>query len=306
MKAYGPFLVGLISLFLTACSSTNTDRIQTDPLKGDMFYLQTQFIMLDEEIDIYKNLPDSESRTQFQSDFWKRRDPDPYTEENEFKKEFEDRITYANRWFREPRRPQQGWDTERGRILLALGQPNKREWGSFVDSENYRLAGVRSTGSMERWEYLDYEMVLFFADESGFGDFRLLQPPAQLMSSMELAKSTYLMSQVERKNRITFHAVFRDDKLFVTVPVTRATFIPEDGKMKAKLAVSIVIYVDFRKQESKSEVLEILETEAEILKMKELEISIPLQLKEGRNLLDISVNDVLSKNAARRFLTLKK
>ena len=52
-----------------------------------------------------------------------KRDPDPYSQENEFRQEFYQRIEEANRFFRSEGIP--GWKTDRGRIYIFLGQPDK-------------------------------------------------------------------------------------------------------------------------------------------------------------------------------------
>ena len=79
---------GCVSLF----------RNSKDPY-FESFYEKTRLIMVDEEKKIYKSLPDSASRREFIREFWKIRDPDPSTEENENKIEFERRIAFANEWF---------------------------------------------------------------------------------------------------------------------------------------------------------------------------------------------------------------
>jgi len=63
----------------------------------ESFFEKTSLIMTDEEIKIYKCIPDKESKEEFIREFWQIRDPDLDTEENENKIEFERRIEYANR-----------------------------------------------------------------------------------------------------------------------------------------------------------------------------------------------------------------
>jgi GWxTD domain-containing protein len=54
------------------------------------------YIITDEERTAFKKLQTDEEREQFVEDFWKRRDPTPDTEENEYKEELYRRIAYAN------------------------------------------------------------------------------------------------------------------------------------------------------------------------------------------------------------------
>ena len=54
------------------------------------------YIITDEERQAFKRLQTDEEREQFVENFWKRRDPTPDTEENEYKEELYRRIAYAN------------------------------------------------------------------------------------------------------------------------------------------------------------------------------------------------------------------
>ena len=83
----------LLVLGMISCGLSR--EIELDPVSLD-FYETAQLIMTKQEKEIFKHLPDQESREEFISDFWAKRDPDPATEENEFKEEFFRRIEYAN------------------------------------------------------------------------------------------------------------------------------------------------------------------------------------------------------------------
>lgn len=273
----------------------------------DPFFDKTHLIMMKEEIEIYKNLQDQESRVIFQEDFWQRRDPDPFTEENEFKKEFEGRVSYANRWFRESRAIGRGWDTERGRILLVLGIPNKREWGNFVNSQAY-YDYIDPTGnrpkSLEVWYYDDYNLILAFADYQGFGDFRLATYPAQLGSDMELAKASYQIQGNLKGKRLTFDADYSDGKLTLAIPVNRINFESvQDNNMESKFLITVIIYQNFRKLDTQKREHLIREKESTFLNQKKWEISTPIPLEtQGKFLLDITLTDLKSNSSYRRFL----
>src|SRR5262249_17249089 len=53
-------------------------------------------ILTQAERDTWKKLKTDEEREKFIEDVWRSRDPNPDTEENEFKEEFYERIAYAN------------------------------------------------------------------------------------------------------------------------------------------------------------------------------------------------------------------
>jgi GWxTD domain-containing protein len=130
-----PFLTILV-LGLVSCSGSE-QKITLDPESRD-FYTYAQLIMTKVEKNIFNHLPDKEARKEFMADFWVKRDPDPDTKENEFKDEFYRRIEYANKRFREGT---PGWKTDRGRIYIYLGPPDKFE-------ETFTHSGIDSRGEI--------------------------------------------------------------------------------------------------------------------------------------------------------------
>jgi len=88
------------------------------------FLSKARYIISKQERKIFLNLPPSE-REAFIEEFWKKRDPDPYTEENEFKEQYLARIEMANRLFKGGGSP--GWLQDRGRIYILFGPPDRRD-----------------------------------------------------------------------------------------------------------------------------------------------------------------------------------
>lgn len=74
------------------------------------------YLITDQERKAFKALATDEERENFIEQFWRRRDPNPDTEENEFREQYYERIAYANEHFTSgiP-----GWKTDRGRIYIA-------------------------------------------------------------------------------------------------------------------------------------------------------------------------------------------
>jgi GWxTD domain-containing protein len=58
------------------------------------------YIITRAEKEAFDKLTTNEERENFIATFWQRRDPDPDTEENEYREEFYERISYANEHFR--------------------------------------------------------------------------------------------------------------------------------------------------------------------------------------------------------------
>lgn len=84
------------------------------------------YIITNKERDVYLQLESDRERNIFIDAFWKQRDPDPATEENEFKTEHYKRIEYVNLWYGRDV-PGAGWRTDMGRIYIILGQPKSEE-----------------------------------------------------------------------------------------------------------------------------------------------------------------------------------
>lgn len=142
-------------------------------LNNDVPYLIT-----DEEKKAFKALATDEERENFIEQFWRRRDPNPDTEENEFREQYYERIAYANEHFSSgiP-----GWKTDRGRIYIAWGKPDSIEshpTGGPYNRPSYEGGGDTTTYPFEIWFYRHLENVgdgleIEFVDPTGTGEYRL-------------------------------------------------------------------------------------------------------------------------------------
>lgn len=100
-----------------------------------------RYLLSESEYERYGRLETDESRDAFVQRFWYRLDPDPATPENEFRERFSARCTEAATRFAE--RGRSGWRTDRGRVYLALGEPDTIE----------RLPGDPESIGRELWTY---------------------------------------------------------------------------------------------------------------------------------------------------------
>jgi GWxTD domain-containing protein len=90
-----------------------------------VFLSQARYLVTKEEREAFLKLPPSE-RQDFKAEFWRKRDPTPETEENEFKDQYFQRIEEANQLSKsEGAGP--GWIQDRGRIYILLGRLSNRE-----------------------------------------------------------------------------------------------------------------------------------------------------------------------------------
>jgi len=121
VKKAALILLPLAIVWLAACASYRLER-SLDPESRE-FLSKVRYIITKQERKTFINLPFPE-RKPFMDEFWKKRDPDPTTEENEFKEEYFKRIDTANSLFRGGG---PGWLQDRGRIYILLGPPSERE-----------------------------------------------------------------------------------------------------------------------------------------------------------------------------------
>jgi GWxTD domain-containing protein len=148
-------------------------KVYEDWVKKDVAYIITP-----EEKKAFKQLKTDEERENFIENFWRRRDPNPDTEENEYREEYYERIAYANENFASgiP-----GWMTDRGRIYITWGKPDSIEShpsGGSYDRPSYEGGGTTTTYPFEIWFYRHLDGVgdgieIEFVDPTGTGEYRI-------------------------------------------------------------------------------------------------------------------------------------
>jgi GWxTD domain-containing protein len=136
------------------------------------------YIITKDEKKAFYSLKTDEERENFIENFWRRRDPNPDTEENEYREEYYERIAYANEHFTSgiP-----GWKTDRGRTYIAWGKPDSIEShpsGGSYDRPSYEGGGSTTTYPFEVWFYRHLDGVgdgleIEFVDPTGTGEYRL-------------------------------------------------------------------------------------------------------------------------------------
>jgi GWxTD domain-containing protein len=140
------------------------------------------YVITDEERKAFKKLATDDERERFIEEFWRRRDPDPDTDENEFKEEYYERIAYTNEHFASG---MPGWKSDRGRIWIMYGKPDEREthpMGGNYDRPSYEGGGNTTTYPFEIWFYRHLPGVgsgveIEFVDPTGSGEYRIARNP---------------------------------------------------------------------------------------------------------------------------------
>lgn len=136
-------------------------------LTEDVTYIITPL-----EKAVFLELENAKERDLFIDAFWKNRDPNPNTPENEFKIEHYKRMQYATLHFGKGT-PTKGWRTEMGRIYIILGMPNSIERYEN-DTEIYPTI-VWFYQGFAKYGLPDAFSVVFFK-KYGAGDYLLYSP----------------------------------------------------------------------------------------------------------------------------------
>lgn len=134
------------------------------------------------ERSVFQSLKTEEDRGRFIESFWKTRDPDLRTAQNEYRMEYYRRISFAQKNLG-------GTRSDRGRIYLILGEPTSKE--SFIGSERVVDA--------ELWAYsgegrpgLPLVFNLIFFKPGNSGDYRLFHPGMD--TAMDVISPAYAYS----------------------------------------------------------------------------------------------------------------
>jgi GWxTD domain-containing protein len=154
-------------------------KIKREPKKAYVEWIKDHDLILTQsERDAWKKLDNDDERDKFIEDIWRSRDPDPDTQENEFKEQFYERIAYANEHFSSGK---PGRLTDRGRIYIKFGKPDSvesRPAGGIYERESWEGGGSTTTYPFERWFYryipnVRSGVTLEFVDPTGSGEYRL-------------------------------------------------------------------------------------------------------------------------------------
>ncbi len=150
-------LLLLTGLSVSAQAPKNIKGVYQHWLDEDVIYL-----IAPEERLTFLALNTDEEREHFIEQFWRRRDPNPQTEENEFREQYYLRIAHANMTFGFGKTA--GWKTDRGRIYIIYGAPDEVEQQGLAETWQYHYRPVfRGDAKFQ------------FVDLNRTGEFRLRQ-----------------------------------------------------------------------------------------------------------------------------------
>lgn len=149
--------------------SCSGDKLASDQNFRTWVKQDVAAIISDREAQAFAKLTRFEDKMTFVEAFWLRRDPDPDTQVNEYKEEFCDRIKKTDSFASGI----QGWRTDRGRIVIWFGEPDRIESGA-ADLEGF--PGVK----FERWTFdhvlgIGEKIEITFVDPTESNEYRFLK-----------------------------------------------------------------------------------------------------------------------------------
>jgi len=131
----------------------------------DEYFSKSAYAATEDEKKSFKSLKTVDGKKNFLNSFWKKRDADPVTEENEFRNEYFKRIEYADKSFSSLIN-KKGYKSDRGRVFVTYGKPSEiSRYPNSDDSYPYEVWYYESMEGMSTFVFVDY---------SGFSDYRLI------------------------------------------------------------------------------------------------------------------------------------
>lgn len=268
------FLFLLGSFFLISCSSYRLQK-NLDPVSRE-FVSKVRYIITKKERKVFLSLPESE-RKAFIEEFWKSRDPDPDTEENEYKEEYFKRIEEANHLFKEG---SPGWLQDRGRVYILLGPPWERH--TFPRGVNFY------DKPEEIWYYGWY--VIRFMDHDWSGEYRLVPDSSWQISELNRAQMVLKPKGSDANYPFEFDLKVKkmaenEVVVLVDVPYKNIWLEEKNGRLKASLKLTLEIFDSSEKktwEHKKNYPIDLTDEELEAIIVKDYSIEIRAELAPGK------------------------
>ncbi len=187
------------------------------------------------EREVFSRLRSDADRDKFIGFFWRQRDPYPDTTDNEFFKEYMERVHFADQNFgRESAK--RGSQTERGYFYLLLGKPLERQF----------FTTFSQVWPMELWYYrgaaeygLPPYFYLIFYQPQGIGDYRLYSPGVEGPETLVIPSMT---ARVLTRGRA--HQVLRD--ISSELAGASLSYLPGEQNLQAGVFSSTSIIASIR------------------------------------------------------------
>jgi len=309
INSSGRYLTRLFLVVLTVvlslepgipCAAANPKSTKMAPHIQE-FYNYARYLFTKNERKIFRNLTTNEARERFIENFWEIRDPTPFTANNEFKLEMEQRYDYVSKYLKEG--PIPGWETDRGRIYLLLGAP------SALQEDNL------NRGAYIQWYYDEYNVYIRFIDYNNSGIFKMDLTTVSLALLDVLDNRKYFIVNKEGKINLEplnieldYDSKTRELQVELRTKNLHYEEVPgNSAEMIAKIKVDLVVYLpnkadDFSKY---SRVMSVKVPKEKLLeKNATISLAVPLELPTGKIKIDAIISDALGDAVFRKFISI--
>jgi len=176
------------------------DRVDKLPGHHKKWLLEeVPYLISEVERDVFLGLESEQEREAFVEAFWRKRDENPATLENEYRDEHYKRLAYVNEFFgRDTFR--EGFETDRGRYYILLGPPRNRQNFDGSDAVYPSELWFYDNPDLKRYGLPPFFSLLFF-QRHGAGELEIYSPvldgPQTLLTGPD-TKSADFRQDVER------------------------------------------------------------------------------------------------------------
>jgi len=303
------FLFSLCFLIMASCASRQLEK-SLEPESRE-FLSKVRYLITRQERKIFLNLPPSE-REVFIKEFWKKRDPNPETEENEFKTEYFKRLDRADELFMGEGKP--GWLTDRGSIYILFGPPS--------DRMTYPMGTGPYDRCQETWLYGNFPVI--FIDNFCSGTYRLVTYSLAHLQALNRALDSSQKTYEREKGLFDFNCeiettLIHPDRIegliIIEIPYTVIWFKSEDDELETTLDLSLELMDSSNRilwEYEDAIVVRIDEIELQRKSQQKHTLKIPFSLEEdlgrlgkGKNLLRILLKNRTGGEEAKKVKELK-
>ena len=182
------------------------EKIAALPEHWRVWYVEeVAYLITDREKRVFLELTSERQRTAFADAFWRKRDHNPSTPENEFREEHYTRLDHVNNWFgRDTFR--QGWQTDRGRYYILLGPPRSIQNYEARDEIYPTELWFYNNSELKRFGLPAFFYLLFWR-RHGVGELQLYDPisdgPPALLTGYQPERRDF-RDEVERAYEILY------------------------------------------------------------------------------------------------------
>lgn len=280
-------LVIIFVLLSFSCTSKFQKAKKALPELDREFLTSVQYLITSREKKIFVYLSKDE-RDDFIKDFWKKRDPSPKTEENEYKDTYYQRMREATSLFISSGK--NGWLTDRGRTYILFGPPDRRD--IYPTGYSFHEPPV------EVWFYGMFPVI--FVDEYRDGSYKIVYSSyryLQQISSVEMV--LHPKYDTWNKNLVGKMKIENSEKgvqlIQADIPYKAIVFNKKKNKYIGILVLEAKIFKNDIEINIIKKNIEIKITEEELKKLPDLyKIKEPIELKPGKYKIELKITDKTS------------